>query len=137
MASDRNLAEYISEQLAEFGVCRIKPMFGEFCFYLNEKPVGFLCDNLFLIKTNATMRKMYSGVPTRLLFDGAKEPMWLIEDIDNSGLLRCLILCALEYLPDPKQKKSNPSRSSVHRDGEGSPWNDPDLFPVKRKKRKI
>lgn len=134
MASDRNLAEYIAEQLEKFGVCRIKPMFGEFCFYLNEKPVGFLCENRLLIKTNAVMRKKYSSIPTQLLFEGAKEPMWLIDDIDNSELLRCLILCALENLPDPKQKKSNPSKSRSYRDGEGSPWNDPALFPKKRKR---
>lgn len=130
MASDRNLAEYIAEQLAEFGACRIKPMFGEFCFYLNEKPIGFLSDNQFLIKTNATMRQMYPHIPTQLLFEGAKEPMWLVNDIDNTGLLQCLLLCALENLPDPKKKKE-PTKSRIYRDGEGSPWNDPSLMTAR------
>ena len=56
MASDAEMASYIADMLNPLGEVRIKRMFGEYCFYVNEKPVGFLCDNEVLVKTNAEMR---------------------------------------------------------------------------------
>ena len=51
MASDAEMASYIADMLNSLGEVRIKRMFGEYCFYVNEKPVGFLCDNEVLVKT--------------------------------------------------------------------------------------
>lgn len=56
MASDAEMASYIADMLNPLGEVRIKRMFGEYCFYVNEKPVGFLCDNEVLVKTNAETR---------------------------------------------------------------------------------
>ena len=42
MASDAEMASYIADMLNPLGEVRIKRMFGEYCFYVNEKPVGFL-----------------------------------------------------------------------------------------------
>lgn len=50
MASDAEMASYIADMLNSLGEVRIKRMFGEYCFYVNEKPVGFLCDNEVLVK---------------------------------------------------------------------------------------
>ena len=41
MASDAEMASYIADMLNPLGEVRIKRMFGEYCFYVNEKPVGF------------------------------------------------------------------------------------------------
>ena len=45
MASDAEMASYIADMLNPLGEVRIKRMFGEYCFYVNEKPVGFLFVN--------------------------------------------------------------------------------------------
>ena len=83
MASDAEMASYIADMLNPLGEVRIKRMFGEYCFYVNEKPVGFLCDNEVLVKTNAEMRTLYPEMPQKLLFDGAVNPMWLIDNPDD------------------------------------------------------
>ena len=75
MASDAEMASYIADMLNPLGEVRIKRMFGEYCFYVNEKPVGFLCDNEVLVKTNAEMRALHPEMPQKLLFDGAVNPM--------------------------------------------------------------
>ena len=83
MASDAEMASYIADMLNPLGEVRIKRMFGEYCFYVNEKPVGFLCDNEVLVKTNAEMRALHPEMPQKLLFDGAVNPMWLIDNPDD------------------------------------------------------
>ena len=65
MASDAEMASYIADMLNPLGEVRIKRMFGEYCFYVNEKPVGFLCDNEVLVKTNAEMRTLYPEMPQK------------------------------------------------------------------------
>lgn len=86
MASDAEMASYIADMLNPLGEVRIKRMFGEYCFYVNEKPVGFLCDNEVLVKTNAEMRALHPEMPQKLLFDGAVNPMWLIDNPDDEKL---------------------------------------------------
>ena len=83
MASDAEMASYIADMLNPLGEVRIKRMFGEYCFYVDEKPVGFLCDNEVLVKTNAEMRALHPEMPQKLLFDGAVNPMWLIDKLSN------------------------------------------------------
>ena len=91
MASDAEMASYIADMLNPLGEVRIKRMFGEYCFYVNEKPVGFLCDNEVLVKTNAEMRTLYPEMPQKLLFDGAVNPMWLIDNPDDRGSRRTIL----------------------------------------------
>lgn len=104
-------------------------MFGEYCFYVNEKPVGFLCDNEVLVKTNAEMRALHPEMPQKLLFDGAVNPMWLIDNPDDREAVEQYFGIAAKMLPAPKSKKPRSLKKSAkirkYRDGEGSPLNDP------------
>ena len=115
MASDAEMASYIADMLNPLGEVRIKRMFGEYCFYVNEKPVGFLCDNEVLVKTNAEMR--------------AVNPMWLIDNPDDREAVERYFGIAAKMLPTPKPKKpralKEPQKTRKYRDGEGSPLNDP------------
>ena len=105
MASDAEMASYIADMLNPLGEVRIKRMFGEYCFYVNEKPVGFLCDNEVLVKTNAEMRTLYPEMPQKLLFDGAVNPMWLIDNPDDREAVERYFGIAVKMLPAPKPKK--------------------------------
>ena len=111
MASDAEMASYIADMLNPLGEVRIKRMFGEYCFYVNEKPVGFLCDNEVLVKTNAEMRALHPEMPQKLLFDGAVNPMWLIDNPDDREAVEQYFGIAAKIRKD--------------RDREGSPLNDP------------
>lgn len=129
MASDAEMASYIADMLNPLGEVRIERMFGEYCFYVNEKPVGFLCDNEVLVKTNAEMRTLYPEMPQKLLFDGAVNPMWLIDNPDDREAVERYFGIAVKMLPAPKPKKPRalrkPAKTRKYRDGEGSPLNDP------------
>ena len=105
MASDAGMASYIADMLNSLGEVRIKRMFGEYCFYVNEKPVGFLCDNEVLVKTNAEMRALHPEMPQKLLFDGAVNPMWLIDNPDDREAVERYFGIAAKMLPTPKPKK--------------------------------
>jgi hypothetical protein len=123
------MAAYIADMLSPLGEVRIKRMFGEYCFYVNEKPVGFLCDNEVLVKTNAEMRALHPEMPQKLLFDGAVNPMWLIDNPDDREAVERYFGIAAKMLPAPKPKKpralKKPLKTRKYRDGEGSPLNDP------------
>ena len=121
MASDAEMASYIADMLNPLGEVRIKRMFGEYCFYVNEKPVGFLCDNEVLVKTNAEMRALHPEMPQKLLFDGAVNPMWLIDNPDDREAVERYFGIAAKK---PRALKE-PQKTRKYRDGEGSPLNDP------------
>ena len=53
MASDAEMASYIADMLNSLGEVRIKRMFGEYCFYVNEKPENAL--NRLLKNFNSKM----------------------------------------------------------------------------------
>lgn len=111
MASDAEMASYIADMLNSLGEVRIKRMFGEYCFYVNEKPVGFLCDNEVLVKTNAEMRALHPEMPQKLLFDGAVNPMWLIDNPDDREAVEQYFGIAAKMLPAPKSKKPRSLKS--------------------------
>lgn len=50
MASDAEMASYIADMLNPLGEVRIKRVFGEYCFYVNEKPVGFCAITKFSLR---------------------------------------------------------------------------------------
>ena len=145
MTTDPDLAAYVADQLSELGEIGLRRMFGVYCFYINEKPVGFLCGEQILVKTNVKMREEHPELPTVLLFEGAKNPMWLIENPDDVDAIRRYYKIAYESLPPPKPKRPRgcPKKPKARRrgDGEGSPLNDPEVMgeaepPKEVKKRK-
>ncbi len=75
-----SLAQYYADLLRPLGEVHVGKMFSVFCIYINEKPVGFLCGEELLVKTNAQMREKWPEIPQQKTFDGAVNPMWLVED---------------------------------------------------------
>jgi len=54
MATNKEFADYVGDQLIAAGNISCKKMFGEYGVYLDEKIVGLICDNqLFIKKTEA------------------------------------------------------------------------------------
>lgn len=135
------MASYVADMLYGLGEVKTRRMFGEYCFYIDNKPVGFLCDNEVLVKTNAKMREANPNVPQKLLFDGAVNPMWVIDNPDDRDAVRKYFWIALKELPAPKPKKPRGIKASSerrrYRDGEGSPLNDPEVMgePKERVKK--
>ncbi len=50
MATDKDFIDYLLTKLGHFTRFSVRPMFGEYCLYVDGKTVAFVCDNRLLIK---------------------------------------------------------------------------------------
>ena len=57
MASSKEYLPYILEQLSELEDIRYRAMMGEYILYYQEKVVGGIYDDRFLIKNDTTARE--------------------------------------------------------------------------------
>ncbi len=103
MASSKDYADYISEQLGAPESVRWRAMMGEYILYYKEKIVGGVYDNRLLVKPVNAAKAMLPHAPAVLPYEGAKE-MLLVEDVDDGAFLRALLEAVYPELPAPKKK---------------------------------
>lgn len=102
--SDQTIA-YIEDQLLGLDV-RTARMFGEFCIYVDEKVVGFICDDTFLIKPSAIDPGLLRGTEPGWPYPGAKQYHAVPGDLlENGEWLREAVQATADALPAPRQKK--------------------------------
>lgn len=104
MATNKELIEYICDQLVEMGLVSYRKMFGEYMIYVDLKPIILVCDNQAYVKilpetSNLLKENALKGAP----YPGAKEHY--IVDIDNKEKLQMLCYKLIEIIPVPKPKK--------------------------------
>ncbi|OXS26935.1 MAG: competence protein TfoX [Acetobacterium sp. MES1] len=108
MATSKEFAEYVCDQLMVAGNVSYRKMFGEYGVYLDEKIVGLICDNQFFLKKTEVGRSMIeehlTTVEEGLPYPGAK-PQFLIESLDDREWLGELLRASYQELPMPKPKK--------------------------------
>ena len=88
MATTREYKDFVLEKINLDSItCR--PMMGEYLLYYDGTLFGGIYDDRFLVKRVEENKKykMEEVVP----YDGAK-PMYLVDDIDNSELLKKIVL---------------------------------------------
>ena len=103
MASTLGFVEYVMEQLAGVGNMRMRKMFGEYCVYVNEKPIILVCDNQVYIKMIPELAELLKDAERGPPYDGASERYIL--DIDDRELAREAIEILERATPVPKPKK--------------------------------
>lgn len=79
-------------------------MIGEYIIYYQEKIVGGIYDDRFLVKPVKSAMKFMPNADYELPYEGAKE-MLLVDDVDNKDFLAALFNSMYEELPAPKVKK--------------------------------
>ena len=106
MASGKETAEYILDQIAGAGDVSARKMFGEYGLYCDGKFIGLICDNELYIKPTAAGRS-FIGNPTETPpFPGAKPWLLISGDIaDDADRLCDLIKTSLPEIPFVKVKK--------------------------------
>ena len=89
MASTKDYKDYILEELYLLDSITCKPMMGEYILYYNGIIFGGIYDDRLLVKRNDNNKKynMKEVIP----YKNAK-PMYLVEDVDNSELLKEIVL---------------------------------------------
>jgi len=106
MASQQSTVDDLLERLAGAGRVTAKKMFGEYCIYLNDKPVALVCDDQLYLKPTAAGRELLPDAAEESPYPGAKLHLVLERELWNDReMLRQVVRATFEVLPLPKPRK--------------------------------
>lgn len=104
MATSKEYYDFIMEQLSGLENIRSRKMMGEYIIYCNDKIVGGIYDNRFLVKPTESARNFMPDAPLEFPYENAKE-MLLVENVDDRHFLAVLLNAIAEELPEIKKKR--------------------------------
>jgi len=104
MASSLDFVEYVCDQIGGAGEITYRKMFGEYGVYCNGKIIGVICENQFFVKKTEAGAELYPGCEEAAPYTGAK-PHFLVDSVDDRGLMARFISATCEALPAPKPRK--------------------------------
>ena len=102
MASSREYLEFIMEQLSGLHGVSYLAMMGEYIIYYQEKIVGGIYDDRFLVKQTESARRMMPDAPLETPYEGGGK-MLLVDNVDDRDFLCALLNAMYEELPYPKK----------------------------------
>ena len=106
MASRQSTIDHLLAQLARAGPVTAKKMFGEYCVYLDEKPIGLVCDDQFFLNPTEAGRELLAEVTEGSPFPGAKPHLLIpIDDWSDREAMARLVIATFDALPAPKPRK--------------------------------
>lgn len=105
MACSIDFIDFVCSQIEGAGVIRARKMFGDYCIYVDEKPVLLACDNIVYIKKHAAIASLMQNAECGYPYDGAKEHYIL--DIEHCKEAISVIKTLLPHIPQPKPKKKS------------------------------
>ena len=102
--SNADLVQYIIEQASQAGDVRARKMFGDYCLYCNDKPVGLICDDYLYLKPLKQLDSVLREDDRQMRppYDGAK-PHYVITDVDDADYVSLLVKTVVENLPSKKR----------------------------------
>lgn len=103
MACSQDYIDFVCSQLEGVGVIRTRKMFGDWCIYVDEKPVILACDEICYVKKLEAIAPWMGDAECGFPYDGAKEHYIL--DIEHGTNVKQIIARLVEVLPYPKPKK--------------------------------
>lgn len=103
MSTNKELAEYITEQLAELENIRKIPMMGGYIFYYQERIFGGIYGEGFMVKITKASRKYMPDSVAQPPYEGAKE-MLPVTILDDKETLQKMVREMFCELPEPKNK---------------------------------
>lgn len=106
MATSKEYADFILEQLETINYISSRKMMGEYIIYYKDKVFGGIYDNRFLVKITDTTKSLIKDSNEEIPYEGAK-PMLLVDNVDNKVFLKELICGMYDELPAPKPKKKS------------------------------
>ena len=110
MSTSRETIDYIEDQLFGLDV-RTAPMFGEYCIYVDGKVVGFICDDVLLIKPSPVDAALLVGTEPGHPYPGSKEYHAVPGDLlENADWVREAVQATADALPLPKPRKPRKAR---------------------------
>lgn len=104
MASTKDYADFILEQLSGLDEITARKMMGEYILYFRDKIIGGVYDNRFLVKPTKSAQEKMPDASLELPYEGAK-PMLLVDNVENRDFLKELVLAMYEELPESNKKR--------------------------------
>jgi DNA transformation protein len=106
MATSPTTVDYLLDQLSCGGEASARKMFGEYCLYLEGKPVGLVCDEQLFLKPTKGGRALILNVVEGAPYPKAKPHFLITADLwEDSEWLANLIQVTANELPRPKPGK--------------------------------
>lgn len=105
MATDKDMLDYILEQIDNAGEIRYLKMFGEYTIYSDDKIFALVSDNKLFIKPTSAGREFIKNVTEAPPYPGAKNYFLIEEELEDSEWLSELVRITVAELPVPKPKK--------------------------------
>lgn len=107
MATSQTTIDFLLDQLSGLPGVSAKKMFGEYCLYLDGKPVGLVCDDLLFLKPTAAGRALMAEPVEGIPYPKARPHLQIDPDDWEDGDRLCeLVLATAHELPAPKPKKA-------------------------------
>ena len=108
MPNSTQAVKRLHDALSESGNVRLRPMFGEYAIYCNEKVVALFCDDILYLKTTPPGRDALGDAIEQPPYPGAKPHLVVSnEQLDDRAWLKELIQSTARALPArlPRSKK--------------------------------
>lgn len=113
MATRKETAAFILDQLGHADRFSVKSMFGEFALYADGKPVAFICDDQLFVKIMAESATLEGRCEKAPAYPGSKDYYLVPEElITGESKLAGILLRIGDALPLPKAKKKATGRKS-------------------------
>ncbi len=103
MASDKRYLEYVLDQMSSLNDITYRAMMGEYIIYYQDKVVGGIYDDRFLVKPTESAKRLMPDARLELPYEGAKE-MLMVDNIDDRDFLCALIRSVADELPAAKKR---------------------------------
>ena len=83
----------------------VRPMFGEYAIYLQDKVIGFVCDDTLFLKNLPKARALLINAELGQAYPGSKA--YIVADLwlDEPEVLAAAARAIAQALPGPKPKK--------------------------------
>jgi DNA transformation protein and related proteins len=113
MPTQQATVDLLLKKLENAGPLTARKMFGEYCIYLNEKPVALVCDDTLFVKITNAGRVVAGNAPEGSPYPGAKPHfMFDSKSWSRAKSLVKLLQVTFEELPAPKPKKPRMPRQN-------------------------
>ena len=103
MATTKEYLDFVCAQLEGIRGVDYKRMFGEYQFYVNDKPVLLICDNTVFVKNHPALAQLLADAPEGVPYPGAKPQKIL--DVENR-VLTAQVLEILERVTPVSKRRT-------------------------------
>lgn len=107
MATEKDMVEFIVEQIEGAGVITYRKMFGEYALYSDGKVFALVCDNKLFIKPTKAGIAFITDLTEAPPYPGAKNYLLIKDEIEDSLWLSELVRLTVAELPAAKVKKKD------------------------------